>query len=209
MVRQAQLFKDHWKEQRLFISRIVGSAVIVVLLTGALAARLVQLQVVDYQRFSDLSKDNELKIEPLAPTRGLIFDRNGLILAENIPTWQLVAVPEQVVDQGGVDLVDLADEAEVDIGRHEGLGGEGRAVGAGQADGRNAVRAQRRDQRAVDEAAEHHQHDLGRLGIGDAQTIVVTLAEAECPGGGADLVAATVHDDHFVAVVKRRRDRCA
>jgi penicillin-binding protein 2 len=116
MARRAQPFKDHWKEQRLFISRVVGAAIIVLLLTGVLVARLVQLQVIDYQRFSELSRGNQLKIEPLAPTRGLIFDRNGLTLAENVPTWQLVAVPEQVDDLeavlGQLEALGLLDPAD-------------------------------------------------------------------------------------------------
>ena len=96
MASRSVPFKDHWKEQRLFQSRIIASAIVVLLLTGVLVARLVELQIVDYQRFSELSQGNRLKIEPLAPTRGLIFDRNGLVIAENLPTWQLVAVPEQI-----------------------------------------------------------------------------------------------------------------
>ncbi|HEX5421821.1 MAG TPA: penicillin-binding protein 2 [Gammaproteobacteria bacterium] len=97
MARRVQTLKDHWREHRLFLTRIIGAAVIVLLLTGVLIARLVQLQVVDYQRFSELSQGNRLRIEPLAPTRGLIFDRNGEVVAENLPTWQLVVVPEQIV----------------------------------------------------------------------------------------------------------------
>jgi penicillin-binding protein 2 len=98
MATRAQHFKDHWQEQRLFMSRVIAAAVIVLLLSGVLVSRLVQLQIVDYQRFTDLSQGNRLRIEPLAPTRGLIFDRNGLVVAENLPTWQLVAIPEQVAD---------------------------------------------------------------------------------------------------------------
>ncbi len=96
MARRVQPLKDHWREQRLFFSRVIGAAVAVLLLTGVLVARLVQLQIFDYQRFTELSQGNRLRIEPLAPTRGLIFDRNGLVVAENLPTWQLVAVPEQI-----------------------------------------------------------------------------------------------------------------
>jgi penicillin-binding protein 2 len=98
VAKRSHTLKDHWREQRLFLSRIIAAAVIVLLLTSVLIGRLVQLQVVDYQRFSELSQDNRLRIEPLAPTRGLIFDRNGLIVAENLPTWQLVAIPEQIAD---------------------------------------------------------------------------------------------------------------
>src|SRR5690606_17475641 len=94
MARSGVALKDHWKEQRLFFSRVIGAAVIVVLLTGLVISRLVQLQIVDYQRFSALSQNNRVRIEPLAPPRGLIFDRNGMVLADNVPTWELVAVPE-------------------------------------------------------------------------------------------------------------------
>jgi len=94
--------KDHWQEQRLFLSRVIVSAVVVVALTGLLVGRLIQLQIVDYERFIELSQGNTFRIEPLAPTRGLIFDRNGLIVAENLPTWQLVAIPEQMADLDAV-----------------------------------------------------------------------------------------------------------
>jgi len=90
--------KDHWKEQRLFISRLVAAAVILLLLTGVLVYRLVQLQIVNHQVFAELSQGNRLRIEPLAPTRGLVFDRNGKVLVENLPAWELVLIPEQITD---------------------------------------------------------------------------------------------------------------
>jgi penicillin-binding protein 2 len=98
MARTSESLKDHWQEQRLFLSRILWSVAVVLMLTAALVARLVQLQVFDYERFADLSQGNRLRIEPLAPTRGLILDRNGLVIAENLPTWQLVVIPEQIED---------------------------------------------------------------------------------------------------------------
>lgn len=101
MVGTNESLKDHWQEQRLFLSRVLWSVAIVLVLTAALIVRLVQLQVFDYERFADLSQGNRLKIEPLAPTRGLILDRNGLVVAENLPTWQLVATPEQIEDLDG------------------------------------------------------------------------------------------------------------
>ena len=116
MALRSQPFKDPWKEQRLFLSRVIAAAIVVFVLTGLLVARLVQLQIVDYQRFSELSRDNQLRIEPLAPTRGLIYDRNGLVIAENVPTWQLVAVPEQIDDLDAVldelEALALVDPAE-------------------------------------------------------------------------------------------------
>jgi penicillin-binding protein 2 len=90
--------KDHWKEQRLFLSRIIAAAVIVVLLTGLVVMQLVRLQIIDYQRFVELSQGNRFRIEPLAPTRGLIYDRNGIVIAENRPSWELVAIGEEIED---------------------------------------------------------------------------------------------------------------
>src|SRR5690606_27218406 len=98
VAKRSHALKDHWREQRLFVSRVVAAAVFVLLLTSVLVGRLVNLQVVDYQRFGELSQDNRLRIEPLAPTRGLIFDRNGLVIAANLPTWQRTAVTEKIPD---------------------------------------------------------------------------------------------------------------
>jgi penicillin-binding protein 2 len=61
-------------------------------------ARLVWLQVVQYDYFADLSQGNRIKIEPIPPNRGLILDRNGLPLATNAPSYQLELTREQVTD---------------------------------------------------------------------------------------------------------------
>jgi penicillin-binding protein 2 len=97
-MNQAIQFKDHWKEKRLFLSRLIAAAVVIFLLTSVLVGRLFQLQIVEHQQFSDLSQGNRLRIEALPPTRGLIFDRNGVVLAENLPTWELIVIPEEVAD---------------------------------------------------------------------------------------------------------------
>jgi len=119
MISRAQPLKDHWREQRLFLSRVISAAVIVVALTALLIWRLVHLQVVDYQRFSDMSQGNQIQIQSLAPTRGLIFDRAGIILADNVPTWQLVVVPEQIenLEQvlGELENEGLLDPADRDV----------------------------------------------------------------------------------------------
>jgi len=90
--------KDHHSERRLFLRRIILSAVIAVLLLGVVVARLVQLQVVDHQLFAEKAQGNRVRIEPVAPTRGLIFDRKGRVVAENLPAYQLELIPEQVED---------------------------------------------------------------------------------------------------------------
>ena len=95
-------FKDQMREQKLFQARVIACAVFVLLLTAVLVGRLVQLQVVDTQHFTELSEGNRIRTAPLSPTRGLIFDRNGLLVAENLPMWQLVAVPEEIDDLDSV-----------------------------------------------------------------------------------------------------------
>ena len=90
--------KDHHSERQLFFGRIILSAVIGILLLGTVIARLVQLQVVEYEQFAEQSQGNRIRIQAVPPNRGLIFDRNGRVLAENVPTYQLELIPEQVPD---------------------------------------------------------------------------------------------------------------
>jgi penicillin-binding protein 2 len=120
MSRPSLQLKDHWQEQRLFLSRVIGAAVVVLLLSAVLVTRLVQLQIIDYQRFSDLSQGNRFRIEPLPPTRGIIYDRNGLVIAENRPNWELVAVREQIDDLDRT-LRSLEELALIDPSEHNTL----------------------------------------------------------------------------------------
>ncbi len=96
MARSALHLKDHWQEQRLFLSRVIAAGIIVVLLTGLIVTRLVQLQILQVERVRELSQGNRFRIEPMPPTRGLIYDRNGIVIAENRPNWELVAIGEQI-----------------------------------------------------------------------------------------------------------------
>jgi penicillin-binding protein 2 len=61
-------------------------------------ARLVQLQVFDHELFAEKSQGNRVRIEAAAPIRGLVFDRKGRVIAENLPAYQLELIPEQVND---------------------------------------------------------------------------------------------------------------
>jgi penicillin-binding protein 2 len=93
--------KDHWREQRMFLSRVVVAGVLVVLLAGLVAYRLVHLQVVNFEHFSRLSQGNRVRLEPTPPVRGLLYDRHGRVLADNLPVYQLELIPEQVRDIEG------------------------------------------------------------------------------------------------------------
>jgi penicillin-binding protein 2 len=90
--------KDHWAEQRLFGRRVLAASIVILLLLTALGTRLFYLQVVRHDYFSDLSQGNRIRIEPIPPNRGLIFDRHGEALALNRPAYQLELVREQTPD---------------------------------------------------------------------------------------------------------------
>ena len=97
MARSVRI-KDHHAEQRLFEGRAIAAAVIMVIALGSVIARLIWLQVMQYDYFADLSQGNRIKVEPIPPNRGLILDRNGLPLATNAPSYQLELTREQVTD---------------------------------------------------------------------------------------------------------------
>jgi len=90
--------KDHHLERRLFIGRVVLATVFSVVLLGIVIARLIQLQVFDHELFAEKSQGNRVRIEAVPPIRGLVFDRKGRVLAENLPAYQLELIPEQVDD---------------------------------------------------------------------------------------------------------------
>jgi len=90
--------KDYRFESQLFMQRSVQALVFSAILIAVLVGRLIYLQVLAHEHFITLSDDNRIKILPLPPNRGLIFDRNGLILADNLPSYRLEITPEQVHD---------------------------------------------------------------------------------------------------------------
>lgn len=67
---------------------------IVIILSLLLILRLAFLQLSEYKHYHTLSLKNQLRMVPIAPPRGVIFDRNGVILAENIPVYVLEIIPE-------------------------------------------------------------------------------------------------------------------
>lgn len=88
--------KDPLAESRVFLARVVSAFMLILLLIAGLVSRLVYLQVVGHEQYATMSKDNRIKISPLAPTRGIIYDRKGRMLAENVPTYSLELIPEQI-----------------------------------------------------------------------------------------------------------------
>ncbi len=116
-------FGDRRGEKRLLRTRAFLLAALVVLSLALIGMRLFQLQVVRHEHFTTLSDDNRIKVQPMPPTRGLIYDRNGVLLADNVPSYALTIAPEKVDDFEATiaDLSELVPISEVDLERFERL----------------------------------------------------------------------------------------
>ncbi len=90
--------RDHRAESALFSRRALVSFIAVVLMVGVLLHNLYQLQVQNHQAYSTRSNDNRIKVIPVAPNRGLIYDRNGILLAENRPIYALEVTTSKIKD---------------------------------------------------------------------------------------------------------------
>ncbi len=94
--------KDARSEGELFRRRALAGFVLILLCLAGLVGRYVFLQVVRYDEFATRSENNRVKPIPIPPARGLIYDRNGVLLANNVPAFRLEVVPEQVEDMNAM-----------------------------------------------------------------------------------------------------------
>ena len=90
--------KDPHLESRIYGARTVTAICVVVALLGIILARYYSLQVTGYETYSTQSERNRVQLQPLPPKRGLIYDRNGVLLADNRPSYILSVVSERVDD---------------------------------------------------------------------------------------------------------------
>lgn len=88
--------KNHVEEIQLVTNRVIFALVIMCILIMLLIARLAYLQLNKHDLYTTLSKKNWLDLVPIEPTRGLIFDRNGIMLAENVPVFSLDVLPDKI-----------------------------------------------------------------------------------------------------------------
>ena len=95
MSESIPLKDDQW-ESRLFLGRVKVCCSVLLMLTLLLAARFFYLQVVQHDVYATLSDRNRIQVQPLPPARGLIYDRNGELLAGNAPSFSLTITPERV-----------------------------------------------------------------------------------------------------------------
>ena len=82
--------------RRSFIGRIVATVAFILLTLGMVITRLYWLQVTNHEVYTTLSTENRIRLLPLPPTRGEITDRNGVLLAQNIPSIDLFIYPDKV-----------------------------------------------------------------------------------------------------------------
>jgi len=100
--RQSQI-KNYFAESRLFTVRSIVAGVIATLLLLTVAGRLFYLQVLKFDYYHGLSQGNSIRNEPIPPSRGLILDRHGVVLADNFPAFNVELVREQVGDNKALD----------------------------------------------------------------------------------------------------------
>ena len=93
-----EAFSDPARERRIFARRLIFSMFIMLVMGLTLISRYVDLQVNQFQDFATDSDNNRVHVRPAAPTRGVIYDRNGEILADNRPTSNLSIIRERADD---------------------------------------------------------------------------------------------------------------
>ena len=81
-----------------FRLRVLVASVIVLLCFGLLAVRLFYLQVIRHDDLRDQAENNRTAVVPMVPNRGLILDRNGIVLATNYSAYTLEITPAKVPD---------------------------------------------------------------------------------------------------------------
>lgn len=112
-------FKDTAAERRLFQRRTVVMLLFVMVAIGGLVARMYQLQIVEHEVYTTLSDKNRVQVQSVPPPRGLIYDRNNTLLAENRPVFSVKLVPERVdgMDETLEKLGSILEISEEDLER--------------------------------------------------------------------------------------------
>lgn len=89
-------FRDYTAEAALFARRALIAFIGILCLFGVLIANLYRLQIIDYKDYQTRSNENRIKLLPIPPSRGVIYDRNGIALAVNRTIYQLEMIPGKV-----------------------------------------------------------------------------------------------------------------
>ncbi|MDX1734375.1 MAG: penicillin-binding protein 2 [Halioglobus sp.] len=111
--------KDQNLEIRIFNARTATAIGLVLALLGLVLVRYYSLQISDYEKYRVQSERNRVQLQPLPPKRGLIYDRNGVLLADNRPSFILSVVPERIDDLDAMlaQLRELVPISDTDVER--------------------------------------------------------------------------------------------
>lgn len=82
-------------ENSIFKNRMLIGIVTIIVMVGILFANLYYLQIVSYDKYSTRSNENRIRVLPVVPQRGIIYDRNHVVLADNRPVYHLVLFPNK------------------------------------------------------------------------------------------------------------------
>ncbi|MFI4919531.1 MAG: penicillin-binding protein 2 [Legionellales bacterium] len=93
-----QSFNHHRTDSQQQGFRLNLLVALLIILSLILILRLAFLQISEFKKYQTLSLKNQMTVIPIAPPRGVILDRNGVLLAENIPVYVLEIIPEHVKD---------------------------------------------------------------------------------------------------------------
>ena len=85
--------KNNDREIHNFRMRLTALVVLVFICFGLLVARFVWLQVIKHNQYMAQAEDNRIALVPIVPNRGLILDRNGVVLASNYSAYTLEITP--------------------------------------------------------------------------------------------------------------------
>ena len=90
--------KDHFKDNHRYLNRTVTAAIVIICVFLILISRLIFLQFTEHAWYATLSLQNQVRIVPIHPPRGLIYDRHGVCLADNKPAFSLELTPSRTRD---------------------------------------------------------------------------------------------------------------
>lgn len=90
--------KDHEVDARLIRGRLLFGGLVILVLTMLLMSRMYYLQVVQFEHHSTLAENNRIHVQSLPPTRGTIYDRNGVVIADNRASFSLTLTRERAGD---------------------------------------------------------------------------------------------------------------
>lgn len=115
------LVKDPVREKRLIHHRLIVAVVIVLVLGILLFSRLFYLQIVKHHYYYEQSIQNARNLFPIVPRRGLIYDRNGVLLADNIPVYSLIVKPDEteMLDKSLADIQSLITISPVELNQFQ------------------------------------------------------------------------------------------